>query len=244
MAATDISPIILACHICGCSFERRQGQNKYCGEPCRRENERLYRLRKRAEHGLRIAGQTIIHCERCGFDTVFSGARGRYCADCKIVRRSETYRAHRERHPEKIRATQKASDKKRKFNPEYLAKRKIYTRKQSAIRLKNPRGRLDHRMSQLVRGGLGKGIKGGRTWESLVGYSLADLAKHLERQFVKNMSWSNMDKWHIDHILPKASFEYQSPADDAFKACWALSNLRPLWSGENISKGAKRTLLI
>jgi hypothetical protein len=98
-------------------------------------------------------------------------------------------------------------------------------------------------MGQLVRNGL-NGTKDGRTWESLVGYSLRELLDHLERQFLRGMGWHNIDQWHVDHILPRAMFEYQAPDDEAFKACWALNNLRPLWSGENMSKGAKRLHLI
>lgn len=53
-----------------------------------------------------------------------------------------------------------------------------------------------------------------------------------------------MGEWHIDHIIPKSSFDYQTPDDDAFKAAWALTNLRPLWSSENLRKKAKRLHLI
>lgn len=45
--------------------------------------------------------------------------------------------------------------------------------------------------------------------------------------------------WHIDHKLPVASFNFDSPEHLDFKKCWALENLQPLWAKENISKGAK-----
>lgn len=63
-------------------------------------------------------------------------------------------------------------------------------------------------------------------------------------QFLPGMSWDNMAEWHIDHILPLASFSYASASDPEFRAAWALTNLRPLWSAENMQKGAKRVLLL
>lgn len=96
-------------------------------------------------------------------------------------------------------------------------------------------------------GGIGaslKGGKGGRPWRKLVSYSLDDLKEHLERQFTKGMTWENMGKWHVDHILPLALFSFETPEDEAFKAAWALTNLRPLWGPENTKKGARRTHLL
>ncbi len=88
-----------------------------------------------------------------------------------------------------------------------------------------------------------KGRKAGRKWESIVGYTLANLVRHLERQFAPEMSWENYGRvWHVDHIVPLACFvEY---TDETVRAAWALSNLRPLPRLENIRKGAKRLYLL
>ena len=50
------------------------------------------------------------------------------------------------------------------------------------------------------------------------------------------MSWENMDEWHIDHIIPKSAFNFETYKDMDFKRCWSLSNLQPLWAGENSRK--------
>ncbi len=81
--------------------------------------------------------------------------------------------------------------------------------------------------------------KGGRTWEALVGFSVEDLMAHLEKQFREEMGWRNYGRWHVDHIRPVSSYEFTHPDDPDFKACWALSNLQPLWAEENWSKGSK-----
>ena len=90
-----------------------------------------------------------------------------------------------------------------------------------------------------------KNQKKGRRWESLVGYTVYDLIKHLEQQFDGKMTWDNYGNnwegysWHIDHIKPKSLFHYETAEDPEFKECWALSNLRPLEKYNNIKKSNK-----
>jgi hypothetical protein len=114
-----------------------------------------------------------------------------------------------------------------------------YTRRRRSV----PVNRLNHRVGQLVRSSLGAG-KAGRSWPTILGYTVEDLAAHLERQFVAGMSWGNMGEWHVDHILPLASFQFADENDPEFRAAWALTNLRPLWKLDNIRKHAKRLHLI
>ena len=82
--------------------------------------------------------------------------------------------------------------------------------------------------------------KNGRKWESLVGYTCEELRRHIEKQFLPGMTWGNRGhSWHIDHIIPKSAFNFETPSDIDFKRCWALKNLRPLWAEENMIKHAK-----
>lgn len=84
------------------------------------------------------------------------------------------------------------------------------------------------------------GDKGRRKWETLVGYTVDDLLKHLESKFDSNMTWENHGTyWHIDHIKPKSWFTYTSPDDPQFKECWSLANLQPLEAKQNIRKSNK-----
>lgn len=80
-----------------------------------------------------------------------------------------------------------------------------------------------------------------RTFE-LLGYSRDDLKVHLERQFLKGMSWDNYGEWHVDHIVPLSTFPMSEI--DEIRACWALSNLRPLWAKDNLSKRASIHFII
>lgn len=98
--------------------------------------------------------------------------------------------------------------------------------------------KLGKRMASLMCMSL-RGKKKGRRWEDLTGYSVHDLMAHLESQFQEGMTWENIGEWHVDHIQPRASFLYTSPEDDEFLACWAMSNLQPLWAVDNLRKGSK-----
>jgi len=73
----------------------------------------------------------------------------------------------------------------------------------------------------------------------LLGYSLEELMQHLEKQFTNGMTWDNYGQWHVDHIRPMSSFNFTSPDEPEFKACWALNNLQPLWWPDNLSKGSR-----
>lgn len=89
-----------------------------------------------------------------------------------------------------------------------------------------------------------RGSKGGARTEALVGWKIPELREHLERQFLRGMSWENMGEWHIDHIVPLASFTIAGPEDPELRRAWALTNLRPLWAKDNIRKGARRETLL
>ena len=65
---------------------------------------------------------------------------------------------------------------------------------------------------------------------------MEELRTHLENQFDDWMNWGNHGLWHIDHIIPVASFDFTSMEDEDFKKCWALENLQPLKDTENMRK--------
>ena len=90
--------------------------------------------------------------------------------------------------------------------------------------------------------------------EEHCGYNVEKLIKHIESQFVGEMSWENYGQagttiergkfcWAIDHIKPKNSFYYTSLNDKDFIKCWSLENLRPLEWRINIIKSDKELRL-
>jgi hypothetical protein len=82
--------------------------------------------------------------------------------------------------------------------------------------------------------------------ERLLGYTVTELRLHLERQFTKRMNWKRFADGdiHIDHIIPISSFDFENVGDPEWKACWALTNLRPLWAKDNLAKSGKIVSLL
>ncbi|MDD5095661.1 MAG: hypothetical protein PHV74_14990 [Dehalococcoidia bacterium] len=103
---------------------------------------------------------------------------------------------------------------------------------------KDSRNRITASMAARIHKFLKNGVSG-RSWESLVGYSLDELRSHLEGMFLDGMKWENYGEWHIDHIIPLAVFQFNDVEHPDFKKAWALSNLQPLWATNNKSKSDK-----
>jgi hypothetical protein len=72
----------------------------------------------------------------------------------------------------------------------------------------------------------------------LLGCNISEAKEHLEKQFKEGMIWENHGThgWHIDHIIPCASFDLTYPEQQ--KKCFHYTNLQPLWAKENMSKGS------
>lgn len=96
-------------------------------------------------------------------------------------------------------------------------------------------------MSKRLRRAL-KGRKDGPAWSKYFAYSVAEFMAHIERQFTKGMNWENYGEWHVDHIRPVASFDLTT--EEGIKACFAMTNLRPLWADLNKKKSDRRLFLI
>ena len=130
--------------------------------------------------------------------------------------------------------SEKVSIRKRKYTQRTKAKRNEYLKQKR----KEPMVKFKHYISTAIRDSL-KGNKKGRKWESLVGYTLQDLMKHLKELFEPGMTWQNRGAWHIDHKIPVSAFNFTKPENIDFRKCWALSNLQPLWARDNMRKNRK-----
>lgn len=65
-------------------------------------------------------------------------------------------------------------------------------------------------------------------------------ASHIERQFLKGMTWDNRSEWHIDHIIPLSTAKTE---EDVIRLNHYI-NLRPLWAKDNLEKSDKVLYLI
>jgi hypothetical protein len=100
---------------------------------------------------------------------------------------------------------------------------------------------LKHKVGALVRRTLRFNKKKDGKMKEILGYTVDELRHHIEGQFSEGMNWEKFLKGeiHLDHKIPIIFFKPKSVDDPAFKECWALSNLQPLWAKENLSKGCK-----
>lgn len=69
----------------------------------------------------------------------------------------------------------------------------------------------------------------------LLGCSIEFVREYLESKFTKGMSWDThgLYGWHIDHIVPCASFDLSNPEEQ--EKCFHYSNLQPLWATKEIA---------
>ena len=166
--------------------------------------------------------------------------------------RKEYYIKTRERKKEsnRERANQWYKDNREKalkriyqYNKDNPEKRRIlrakYEKKRRETDLKY---NLNDKMLHVIYQSL-KGNKNGRSWETLVGYTVEDLTKSLKTTMPKKYTWQDYlkGKLHIDHIIPKRAFTFETAEDEEFKQCWSLYNLRLLPAGENHIKRDKIT---
>lgn len=197
------------------------------------------RDKRRSESGW-VDPSSLTHraCSGCGVSKLLSDYyrdRGRLraiCAECHKASAARWYTENRERcvrnasdwqrrNPEKVKSSRSDRWRRKKSDPEFRLKSVMRTAVGRSIRDRKERG----------------------SWRHLP-YSLQDMKSHIERQFVRGMTWENYGEWHIDHIVPLSSFTFSSIDDPEFKRAWCLTNLRPLWARDNLSKHAKRTHLI
>lgn len=237
---------IFTCGLCGIEQPKRHYKQKWCkacAQEGKRAHDRAYAaahaelIRQRARQwrinnpGRRREADRRFREENA--DLVRERERQRYLQRGEAVRRraAEWYARNRETVLERAR-----SEEGRK-----AARERMQRRLQD-----DPKFKLHSNVSRAIRCMVGK--KARTSWVEVLGYTAEDLRHHLERQFQKGMTWSNYGrgpgKWHIDHIVPRTAFAATSLADPELKACWALTNLRPMWGRDNISKHAKRTHLI
>jgi len=129
-----------------------------------------------------------------------------------------------------------------------LEKKKEYSKRpevKSNRRKKSKRdyhNNIQYKLTTLIRSRLRFAIKNKSKQGSAIknlGCSIDELKTHLENKFQEGMTWDNWTNngWHIDHIKPLCHFNLEDPKQLA-EACH-YTNLQPLWSYDNISKGNK-----
>jgi hypothetical protein len=213
------------CPICGNGFERakRKPKQVYCSNKCYKKFYSEANKEKIKEYKKEY----------------IKAYRGKQNENSKAYReRNKEYfkaydKAYREKNKEKIKERKRAN--KEKSNE----KRRKYSKKKWKT---DTNFKLRHILRNRIRDALKRQNKSGVKSENtikLLGCSVIEARKHLEKQFKEGMTWENHahDTWHIDHIIPCASFDLTDPEQQ--NKCFHYTNLQPLWAEENMSKSAK-----
>lgn len=201
----------------------RSGLDSWC-KACVSSHKSAKRLEIKAAPKITPASKSCWACRETKASSLFAVERGRkdgLSAICRACRSARHYASYA-RDPEAWKAKALAANKRRSADPSFVVHKRVSAR---------------------VREWLGT-KRGGKRCFELLGYSLDELRAHLERQFVRGMSWQNIGSWHIDHIVPLASFAAATPDSPEFGRAWALTNLRPLWAKDNMRKHASREMLL
>lgn len=205
------------CDHCGKSCPKTGHSQKWC-PLCKPEALRLYSIEKRQATGTISIG-SVLQCKHCGTAAIKRHKRQFYCGPCSIL------------------SAQSELPGQKQGQIEYQKRRN------KRLREENPSFAISERITAQIGQAL-RGRKAGRKWESIVGYGIDELMAHIERQFLKGMSWDNRADWHLDHVVPISSFTFTGPDDPEIRRAWALPNLRPLWAADNIRKSGSRTHLL
>lgn len=71
--------------------------------------------------------------------------------------------------------------------------------------------------------------------EYILGCTIEEFKKHIEKKFTKGMSFDNYGEWHLDHIKPLAL----ATTEEEVVNLNHYTNFQPLWAEDNFKKGAK-----
>ncbi len=117
-----------------------------------------------------------------------------------------------------------------------------HRKEQVEYELNRRRTNIQYKLKVSLRKRISKVLKGelkSKPALELLGCSIEHLKNYFESRFLSGMTWENygLYGWHIDHIMPCASFDLTVPGQQ--KQCFHYTNLQPLWAKENLSKGAK-----
>lgn len=132
---------------------------------------------------------------------------------------------------------EQTKEHKRLYDINYKQKNKS---KRNKYEMEKRNRDINYKLKCYLRARVNNALKGNpklSTTMKLVGCSIEQLKKHLEKQFKKGMNWNNWGEWHVDHIKPCCSFDFSKISEQA--KCFHYSNLQPLWAEENLRKHSK-----
>lgn len=212
--------IAAVCEQCNKEYIRKGKNSKTCSPECSKEiaraKAREASLRRCRERGAPKFGDPV-DCSNCGKTFPRDNPRAKYCPDCKVLQKKCALPQMRAR----------TNEYRKKYHREKMKSDPVYA------------------MNQIVRGSIRDSIsrmgytKRNRS-HKILGCSWEFFKGHIEKQFTKGMGWHNRGDWHIDHITPISSAQSEQEVLELNHH----TNLMPIWSEDNKTKGSKMMYLI
>lgn len=161
-------------------------------------------------------------------------ARNKKFKEKNKLKIKEENKIYRDKNKERIKEYNK------KWYQENKHIRKAYRAKKYA---EDPNFRVEANLRRCILSAIKNGYKSDSTLK-LLGAPFTFVKEYIESQFESWMNWGNHGEynenrltWHIDHIIPCASFDLTKPEEQV--KCFHYSNLRPLLAKENLIKSDK-----
>ena len=229
------------CAICNKEFEGGPSA-KYCGDECRRQKklqqDKVYRDGHKEER------KAYTKANREHLNEMHNKWRAK-----NYEHATATAKKWRDANRDKVRQNNNEWYHNSKNDPnKSIIKSKPRVLERQRIRRRDPNGwdntpmrKINHTFATQVRRSIRcfDTMKKSNKTFAILGFTKEELHNHLESLFKEGMTWDNISEWHIDHIRPVSSFNFDSTEHPDFKKCWALENLQPLWAKDNMSKGNK-----
>jgi hypothetical protein len=245
-----------ACHDCFRKERRdyyhknREELLKYKQEhgkvPERLDRNRLWkqkqRDKKRAEKGLPPIVRNVDGIRRCSIcktvlthENTTEYIRKNYCrcTPCHKTHMRAYYLANKP-------AIQQRNKEYRK-DPQFREALRVSRR--ARYRKWTPRQKIENTLRHRVKSAI-KSAKGKKATftQTLIGCTIPEVCAYIESLWLPGMSWKNYGSyridgprtWQIDHIVPCSFFNLTDLEQQ--KKCFHWSNLRPLWSLDNLLK--------
>lgn len=162
-----------------------------------------------------------------------------YANQEKMIQRARDERAKDGAKEARAEYRQANKDKHSRYKKEYAKKNQERIReRKKAKRNADPNTKLRLNLRRRINTAIKRSQRAGSAVRDL-GCTIPELKQYLESKFQEGMTWGNWSYrgWHIDHIIPLASFDL-SDRDQLLKACH-YTNLQPLWAKDNLCKGSK-----
>jgi len=197
---------------------RKDGLSRQCKECFKKEYNIHYHTKKspRLKENLKKDHKVCSNCKKELPLDIFKPGIGRFgvgpnCRTCFNIKWNQ--------YQKKTHQNRNYNKNKKQTDPQFKIKYILRLRLLDALKRHNKNKKITKNHSALT----------------LLGCSVDFLKKHLENQFLSEMTWDNHGKiWEIDHVVPCSQFDLTNIEQQ--QECFNYTNLQPLFKTNSIAE--------